>query len=151
MGIEFEASEDHENISIFEGFVYSLELLRNSKDAEILTVNIASNTKVLQKFEEACIDSGARLFIIGEPQADLYCPTLGGMKKVTNSQTTYRFGNSPFCNIGMLHVRIPVTDVCFMEVYLDIVEAKVPFLLDLNVLTQLKAHLDFEGDTMSSK
>lgn len=73
------------------------------------------------------------------------------MTEVASSQASYRFGDKSYRSIGTLHIRMPVTEMCFVDAYLDIVEADVPFLLGLNILTQLKAHLDFDEDTMSPK
>lgn len=51
----------------------------------------------------------------------------------------------------MLHVRISVTGAYLVDVYLEILNVDIPFLLGLDVLTQLNAYLDFDGNTTLSK
>lgn len=105
MDSEFEATEGDENITIFEGLVNSRELPGDSKGAEILTVKISSETKHSQKFEGACVDSGAQLSVIGERQADLYRQTFAGEKmlpvlKQRLDLAITHFGMSVFWTFG---------------------------------------------------
>lgn len=105
----------------------------------------------LSQFEGTRVDSKAQLFEIGECQAKFYDKSFERKRKITNFKPGFRFGSKSYRNMGMVHVQTPVTDTYFFDVFPEIVEADLSFVLDLDVLTQLKAHKNFEEDKISLK
>lgn len=57
--------------------------------------------------------------------------------------------NKTLQGIGKIHVRIPITDKFSISVSPEIVDANIPFLLGLNVLSHLEELVDFQKNTMS--
>lgn len=149
--VEDEDSDKKGSPPVFESIMEGLKNAGEKREVNIMTVKIACNTKGSEKFKEACVGSEAQLSVIGVQRADLNCQTFGGIRKVTSSQASYRLGDNFYCSIGTLDIRVPVTKMCFVDALSDTVEADVPFLLGLNVLTQLKPHLDYGDDTTASK
>lgn len=125
---------DTEDATIFGGLVSTLDTREEHENAEI-----ASEACVSQMFEGACVDLGAQQSVIRQNQADLYWKSFGGERRSTDSKTTYRFVNTVFHSLGVLHVTIPITGAYFIDVYPKIVKADVPFLLGLDILTQVKS------------
>lgn len=56
-----------------------------------------------------------------------------------------------YCSTGKVHVRIAATNICFVDVPPDNLEAKVPLLLEPKVLVQLNFHLAFDEDMLYQK
>lgn len=87
----------------------------------------------------------------GAGKADIYTAASGNQNIKSTATRLSCFGNKFFKSIGVIHVNIPVTDKIFINVAPDIVEAVVPVLLELEVLTQLKALIEFEENTSLSR
>lgn len=146
-----DTSSDTEGATIIEGLVSTLDAHDERDNVEILSVNLATKARGSNVFEGACLDLVAQQTVVEESQADLYCKSFGDVRNSTGSKSTYRFGNSISHSLDVLQVRIPITGVYFIDVYPEILKVDVPFLLDLNILTKLKAHLYFDKNKMSSK
>lgn len=88
---DFYSPDDDEDVSVFQRLINSIEKVTDSKDAETLTVEIASDTSDSQKFEGVCVDSEAQLSVVGKRQADLYCQIFRGGGGEEEGDESYQF------------------------------------------------------------
>lgn len=107
---------DTNDATIFECLVSTLDAHGERDNVKILYVKLAAKACGLNVFKGSCKDSGSQQFVIKESQADHYCKSFEGDRNSTGSESTYRFGNSIFHSLGVLHVRIPVTGAFFWRI-----------------------------------
>lgn len=113
------------------------------------TIDILAQTS--DKFEGACVDSGAQVTVIGKPQASAYAAEYGSSPRLGETKRTYRFGDERHVGLGTINIDIPVSGSHYVKVVAEIVDVDVPFLLGLDVLTHIRAILDFNEDRLSGK
>lgn len=123
----------------------------DNEEFEVFSVSKYLPTSQCEKFQGACIDSGAEITVIGKKQAELYCGWVNARLQADASGTIYKFGESRHQGLGYISIRIPVSETHFANVNAAVVEIDVPFLLGLDALTKFKVILNFGDDTAQSK
>lgn len=101
-------------------------------------------------FHDACVDSGEQLAVICLGQAIAYCRLCGGDIAKSLQPLTFRFWENRFKGIGKLKIRVPFNASHILDVIADDVDVQISFLAGLDVLTQLKAILNFENNIILS-
>lgn len=124
--------------------------LPQEEDALVLESTIDVPISDHDEFHGACIDSGAQITIIGSGQAEAYCRQHGGSSSPTCPRSTYRFANKRYRCTGYIRTSIPVSGSHVLDVKADAVDVEVPFLLRLDVLSDLNALLDVGNDKIVS-
>lgn len=103
-------------------------------------------------FIGGCIDSGAQRTVIGTKQAAAYCRLAGVQLTEHQSDSLhFKFGNNTHRGHGSLTVRLPVNSDHYIDVRAHIVNVDIPLLIGLDVLTSLRATIDFADDIVSAK
>lgn len=115
----------------------------------LLKVTTVSLARPPKRFKEACINFGAQLTIIGESQAKNYCKEYGETIKKFLSDHKYRFGRKRHRAVGSIKIRLPISESHVIIIKADVVDAKVSFLLGLDVLKNLRVLLDVGNGRIS--
>lgn len=118
----------------------------------IFAVDVSLPKYVGEEFFGACIDSGAQRTVIGASQAEAYS-RLAGMQLSRSAPfpLRFKFGDRTHLGQGIIQIRLPIQQHHFTTVVANIVNLDIPLLLGLDVLTQLRATIDFAEDVLSSK
>lgn len=87
-----------------------------------------------EDFIGACLDIGAQRSVIGEKQAKAYCRAAGRKYNLSRSHYSFMFGGGLYASLGSMEMRIPTPDGAFLALSVDVVRAKVPMLLGIDVL-----------------
>lgn len=124
--------------------------LSQKEDALVLETTSHVLTSDQEKFHGACIDSGAQITVVSYRQAETDCRQHGGSLSPTFSRGTYRFGNKRPRGTGWTRIRVPVSAPHILDVKADVVDVDIPFLLGLDVISDLKALLDVGNDKIVS-
>lgn len=127
----------------------------DSRSAEdeitLLVSDINFNEGTHERFEGACVDSGAQRTLIGKRQADLYASFAGTTIRPTKSKKLFRLGSCLHPACGIISIRLPITKHHFAEIIVEVIEIDIPFLLGLDLLTRFKIVIDFDDKVMRSK
>lgn len=128
----------------------------DKKDEDTITIfscNVPEFIRSSACFNGACVDSGAQRTVIGRNQAIKYMEEsevgVNMLKGVHNRR--YKFGDKVHHGLGTLKLEIPVKEDFVVRISADVVNVDVPLLIGLDTLTKLKAILDLDQDTLSSK
>lgn len=63
----------------------------------------------------------------------------------------YKFGDNVYHGLGTITICIPVSAMHFVDIVAEVVSVDIPFLLRLDILTNLKVIVDFSDDVLTSK
>lgn len=102
------------------------------------------------EFLGVCTDLEAQITIIGKRQAGTYCGQYTGIIRPVFSSRTFRFGAVRQVETGSIKIRIWISSTHIIEVNFDVVHVDVPFLLSLDLLTNLKSLLDIGKGSLAS-
>ena len=104
-------------------------------------------------FRGAFVDTGAQKSVIGKPQAQAYCKEarIPFKPKPRHGRRLYKFGDRKFEGMGLLEIRIPVTDDFFLSFDVEVVNVDVPLLIGLEFLDTFKVSIDLANDRMLSR
>lgn len=96
-----------------------------------------------QKWNGACLDTGAQRTVIGREQARAYAKFIGYKRmKLIPSRAKFRFGTDRQQSLGKIPIRVPADDGSMMMIMAEVVPIDVPFLLGLDVLDKFKLVVD---------
>lgn len=108
-----------------------------------------------ESFWGACIDSGARKTVIGQPQTKAYAEKVGREADIVQLKQSdnkkFRFGNADHKCIAFLHIRMSVSDDIVVTFDAYVVSIDVFLLLGLDVLCQLELIVKFKDGTLLTK
>jgi hypothetical protein len=113
---------------------------------QIPNVNVRGENSDTSTWSGACVGTGAQETVIGLSQARAYCRFVGKKFKLQRSNNVYRFGVDKRDSLGSIAIHIP-TPAAVITLNVDVVRAKVPLLIGLEIL-------DASGvtaDTVSNK
>lgn len=129
------------------------EVSSGSEEREVFVMQCGWDSPCFQEFAGACVDSGAQKTVIGADQARSYCALVNGqMKRVDGLQKLiYTFGSHQHSGIGQVNILVPISHSFFLSFDADVVDANVPLLLGLDVLTSYRMILNFADDEVTSK
>lgn len=104
-------------------------------------------------FLDACIDSAVQKTVIGRKQAKACCDFANVSFELRDDTLcrTFAFGTQKYRSIGVLPVRLPINDIHFIELIVDVVDLHIPFLLRLDTMERFKLVLYTNNFHFSSK
>lgn len=86
---------------------------------------------------------GAERTVIGRRQAAAYAQwAVMDLTLNTPDGATFRLRGKGYKSLGVVHVRIPITNALYLPLDVDVVDLDVPFLLGLNVLDAHKMYIN---------
>lgn len=125
----------------------------NSNDEiDIFAVNIPPPKYEGMHFIGGCIDSGAQKTVIGVQQAAAYGQLAGiNLTDPNDSSLQFKFGNKTYRGHGTINNRLPISEEHYVDIRAHIVDVDIPLLIGLDVLTHIRATIDFADDVLSSQ
>jgi len=89
-----------------------------------------------EKFQGACLDTGAQHTVIGKPQAEAYRASIGKEADLETAKEmrSYRLGGCAFDTLGAVSIRLPIAEGCFFPLFVNVIALNVPFLLGLDIM-----------------
>ena len=96
-----------------------------------------------QQFQGACLDTGAETSVCGLGKAKAYCERHNVPLQLNPSNKTFRFGDHVYRSNGLMEFRIPLSPSEFLPVPIDVVDATVPLILGLDLLTREQLLVDY--------
>lgn len=105
------------------------------------------------KFGCACADSSAQVPVIGKPHASAYVTEYGSSPHLGETKRAYHFGDKWHVDLSTINIDIPVpsSHSHYVNVWAWITSFDVLFLMSLNVLTHIRAILEFKKEHLSGK
>lgn len=85
---------------------------------------------------------GAQRTVVGLPQAKSYCRYMGIRFRLKKNNSAYRFGKDKQLSVGSNPIRIPFAGNSSALATVDVVQANVPFLIDLDIMDSLGVFVD---------
>ena len=135
-------------------------LVPNTEREDDIPKIYAINTSYLltnsskDRFEGACVDSGAQRTVIGKRQALAYLTEYGSTETISNFPDNVprsSFGSHKHLAEGYINIRIPVGNDSFINIQAAVINLNIPFLLWLENMIRFKIILDVDERTMYSK
>lgn len=85
------------------------------------------------KFEGACIDSGAELSFIGLQQDKAYAKATGRNINPSRFPLTFTFGDGESTRKGVINIRIPLPNDRHIAIDVHTVEENIPNLIGIEI------------------
>ena len=108
-----------------------------------------SMNNLKEKWEGACLDTGAQKTVIGLSQAKSYCRFVGTKFKPRPNKNRYRFGSDRQQSLGSVTICIPFGSYIICE-DVDVVKANVPFLFGLDLMDKYHLYVNTVCNTLCS-
>ena len=108
-------------------------------------INFAKQRSV--EFSGDCMDYGAQVSVVGEPQAKAFCQdmSIGYVLDVSGHPRQFKFGDYAQNSNGTLEFRVTVGQNYFVSIIANVVEIDVPLILGLDILESYKLVIDVAG------
>ena len=96
----------------------------------------------------ACLDTGATTSVIGTKQAEAYGQMCGQRIRKVGRGKIFHFGKGSESSHGILHIRIPTPNDSYLSCNVDVVNADIPFLLGLDIMSREGLLIDLSNDVV---
>jgi len=97
-----------------------------------------------EKFQGACLDTGAQHTVIGKPQAEAYRASIGQAADLDTAKElrSYRLGGCTFDTLGAVSIRLLIAEDYFLPLFVNIIALKVPFLRGLDIMDRYRMYVN---------
>ena len=97
-----------------------------------------------EKFQGACLDTGAQHTVIGKPQAEAYRASIRQEADLETEKElrSYRLCGCTFDTLGAVSIRLPIAEDYFVPLFVNVIAWNVPFLLGLDIMDRYRMYVN---------
>eukprot|EP00171_Calliarthron_tuberculosum_P003182 IDg3182t1 len=136
-------NDEDPDFDLFDALVSYVEGLPAEKRATESHIYLSNGSNQHERFNGACLDTGAQRSVVGKAQAEAYYRFMGiPLAIIPATKRLYKFGSERKASVGKAKFCIPYAEDRHIMIELDVVEIAIPLLIGLDVLDKYKLVVD---------